>query len=64
MDPVDNTSMTPQGPDWPSAAQALAKAGRPFGMTGAPPRAAVMPLCRFLPIAHETATLHEHARIT
>ena len=32
---VDNTSQTPEGPKWPSAVKALARARRPFGMLGA-----------------------------
>jgi len=35
VDPVDNTSQTPEGPKYPSAVRALRDAGLPVGVTGA-----------------------------
>jgi len=35
VDPVDNTSQTPEGPKYPSAVRALRDAGLPVGITGA-----------------------------
>ena len=35
IDPVDNTSMTPEGPAYPSACRALRQSGAAIGITGA-----------------------------
>jgi hypothetical protein len=35
VDPVDNTRFSPESPDYPSAAMALAESGREVGLMGA-----------------------------